>query len=47
MRISYLDERDQPRDATIIRERLKGEMSQRLAIFPRNTPSLRQTTGRR
>ena len=34
VRITYLDERDQPREVTIVRERLKGEMSQRFANFP-------------
>ncbi|HSE39019.1 MAG TPA: S41 family peptidase [Blastocatellia bacterium] len=34
VRIAYLDERDQPREATVTRERLKGEMSQRLGNFP-------------
>lgn len=34
VRIAYLDERDQPREATVARERLKGEMSQRLGNFP-------------
>ena len=34
VRIAYIDERDQPREATIVRERLKGEMSQRLGNFP-------------
>jgi carboxyl-terminal processing protease len=34
VRIAYLDERDQPREATITRARLKGEMSQRLGNFP-------------
>jgi carboxyl-terminal processing protease len=34
VRIAYLDERDQPREATITRQRLKGEMSQRLGNFP-------------
>ena len=33
VRISYLDERDQPRDVTVPRERLKGEMSQRFGNF--------------
>ena len=34
VRIAYLDENDQPREATVARERLKGEMSQRLGNFP-------------
>lgn len=34
VRIAYLDERDQLREAAIVRERLKGEMSQRLGNFP-------------
>jgi carboxyl-terminal processing protease len=34
VRIAYLDERDQPREVTIVREHLKGEMSQRFANFP-------------
>lgn len=34
VRIGYLDERDEPREANIARERLKGEMSQRLGNFP-------------
>ncbi|HSB07944.1 MAG TPA: S41 family peptidase [Blastocatellia bacterium] len=34
VRITYLDEHDQPREVTITRERLKGEMSQRLGNFP-------------
>lgn len=34
VRIAYLDERDQPRETTVARERLKGEMSQRLGNFP-------------
>jgi len=34
VRIAYLDERDQPREATITRERLKGEMSPRMGNFP-------------
>jgi carboxyl-terminal processing protease len=34
VRIAYLDDRDQPREATLARERLKGEMSQRLGNFP-------------
>jgi len=33
VRIGYLDERDQPREAVVTRERLKGEMSQRLGNF--------------
>lgn len=32
--LAYLDEHDQPREATVTRERLKGEMSQRLGNFP-------------
>jgi len=32
--ITYLDERDQPHEVTVTRERLKGEMSQRLGNFP-------------
>ncbi|HLF85312.1 MAG TPA: S41 family peptidase [Blastocatellia bacterium] len=34
VRVAYLDERDQPREAAVARERLKGEMSQRLGNFP-------------
>jgi carboxyl-terminal processing protease len=34
VRIAYLDERNQPREVTVGRERLKGEMSQRLGNFP-------------
>ena len=34
VRITYLDERDQPREAAVARERLKGEMSQRFGNFP-------------
>ncbi len=34
VRLAYLDEHDQPREATVARERLKGEMSQRLGNFP-------------
>lgn len=34
VRINYLDEGDQAREATIARERLKGEMSERLGNFP-------------
>lgn len=34
VRITYLDSRDQAHEATITRERLKGEMSQRLGNFP-------------
>jgi carboxyl-terminal processing protease len=34
VRLAYLDERDQPREAVVVRERLKGEMSQRLGNFP-------------
>lgn len=34
VRISYLDENDQPRVTTITRDRLKGEMSQRFGNFP-------------
>lgn len=34
VRISYLDEREQQREVTVTRERLKGEMSQRLGNFP-------------
>ena len=34
VRIAYLDDRDLPREATVSRERLKGEMSQRLGNFP-------------
>jgi carboxyl-terminal processing protease len=34
VRIAYLDERDQLRETTVTRERLKGEMSQRLGNFP-------------
>ena len=33
VRIAYLDERDIPREVTVTRERLKGEMSQRLGNF--------------
>src|SRR6185437_11907669 len=34
VRITYLDQRDQPREVTIVREHLKGEMSQPLGNFP-------------
>jgi carboxyl-terminal processing protease len=34
VRIIFLDERDQSREVTIVRERLKGEMSQRFGNFP-------------
>lgn len=34
VRVGYLDESDQPREATITRERLKGEMSPRMGNFP-------------
>jgi carboxyl-terminal processing protease len=34
VRIAYLDERDQPLEATVTRERLKGEMSPRFGNFP-------------
>jgi carboxyl-terminal processing protease len=34
VRLTYLDESDQMREVTIARERLKGEMSQRLGNFP-------------
>ncbi len=34
VRVAYLDDRDQPRQATVARERLKGEMSQRFGNFP-------------
>ena len=34
VRISYLNERDQPLEATVQRERLKGEMSPRFGNFP-------------
>jgi len=34
VRIAYVDEHDQPREATIARERLKGEMSPRMGNFP-------------
>lgn len=34
VRIAYLDGSDQLREATVARERLKGEMSQRLGNFP-------------
>ena len=34
VRIAYLDGHDQTREATLARERLKGEMSQRLGNFP-------------
>jgi carboxyl-terminal processing protease len=33
VRITYLDGRDEPREVTVDRERLKGEMSQRLGNF--------------
>src|SRR6185503_11690207 len=33
VRIAYLDESDQPREATVVRERLKGEMSPRFGNF--------------
>lgn len=34
VRITYLDELDQSREGAVVRERLKGEMSQRLGNFP-------------
>ena len=34
VRITYLDERDQPHEVKLTRERLKGEMSPRLGNFP-------------
>jgi carboxyl-terminal processing protease len=34
VRISYVDEHDQPREAIVSRERLKGEMSPRMGNFP-------------
>jgi len=34
VRLAYLDEKDQLREAIVTRERLKGEMSQRLGNFP-------------
>jgi carboxyl-terminal processing protease len=34
VRLSYLDEKDQLREVSVVRERLKGEMSQRLGNFP-------------
>jgi len=34
VRVAYLDERDQPHEAIVTRERLKGEMSQRFGNFP-------------
>jgi carboxyl-terminal processing protease len=34
VRLAYLDEKDQLREATVPRERLRGEMSQRLGNFP-------------
>ncbi|MFY9558511.1 MAG: S41 family peptidase [Blastocatellia bacterium] len=34
VRIEYLDENDRAREASVARERLKGEMSQRLGNFP-------------
>lgn len=34
VRVAYVDERDQSREATITRERLKGEMSPRMGNFP-------------
>jgi carboxyl-terminal processing protease len=43
VRIGYLDERDQPREATIIRERLKGEMSPRMGNFPPQYSELEAT----
>lgn len=43
VRIAYLDERDQPREATITRERLKGEMSPRLGNFPPQYSELETT----
>src|SRR5258706_2189322 len=43
VRIAYLDERDQPREATITRERLKGEMSPRMGNFPPQYSELETT----
>jgi len=43
VRIGYLDERDQQREATIIRERLKGEMSPRMGNFPPQYSELEAT----
>ncbi|HKA20062.1 MAG TPA: S41 family peptidase [Blastocatellia bacterium] len=34
VRIAYLDEKDQLREVSVIREKLKGEMSERLGNFP-------------
>ncbi len=34
VRLAYLDEHDQPREASVARERLKGEMSPRFGNFP-------------
>jgi len=34
LRLAYLNEKDEPREVTITRERLKGEMSQRFGNFP-------------
>ena len=34
VQLAYLDEHDQPRESAVPRERLKGEMSQRLGNFP-------------
>jgi carboxyl-terminal processing protease len=34
VRLAYLDEHDQPREVSVARERLKGEMSQRFGNFP-------------
>lgn len=43
VRIAYLDERDQAREATITRERLKGEMSPRMGNFPPQYSELEAT----
>src|SRR6185369_9904228 len=43
VRIAYLDERDQPREATIARERLKGEMTPRMGNFPPQYSELETT----
>lgn len=43
VRVAYLDERDQPREATITRERLKGEMSPKMGNFPPQYSELETT----
>lgn len=43
VRIAYLDERNQPRETTITRQRLKGEMSPRVGNFPPQYSELEAT----